>query len=782
MNAIRSVATLFWKDFKAIFVSPLFYIITFFCTAIWSLMFYTGIWQFSQLSLQVASRSRGEMQGLNIQEHLFKNHVGLVNFLMIFAVAALTMRLISEEKRQKTFDLLWTSPVEAWQIVFAKFLSGVAASWVLIFVSSLYPISASLFADFAWGPLLSSYIGMAMVAACYVAAGLFASALTQSSVLSVFIALVFNLSLFLVAIGADLSTNPVVISIFKHIAIMTHFNDLLSGVIKLSSLVLFLSLCLFLGMLAENAIKFSMVSLEGKKVGLASKILFILSGIFGVTTLVSSFLMGAWYDFLWVLLGLAIMFLGLAVALEFTLFSSFLALKTTRRGINVGAVGALIFVLLVAINYITYKRDVTWDVTPNQVNTLSSQTQKVLAALDDHLRIVLLFADPRVRTEVEQQVGPLIRNYENYTKKVVYENHNVVKKPNIAKEFGFNRGAYGLFMSYKGRKKVVKNVSEEDFTKVMTKLTKDEEKVIYFVTGHGEFPLDAKENEPQALSFLKEELESVFYKVKSLNLRNQDVPENASLIAIIGPQRALLDGEIKKLTDFAFNGGRLLIAADPAQEHNVGELTEKLGVEFADHIVLDDTGQLVGRGPTTSFGIPSKASEITRDFPESPSLHTIASPLKKTADAKNFKYEELITSQTKTQSVSELKEDAPVVGNGPFTLGYLVTGKLKRLEPEDGTPTLKTSDSEFKAIIFGDSDFLSNVDIKNQLNYNLALNSINYLTDDTDVIGIRPKMAETTQINMLQTEASIYLLAFILPLPLLFLGGGAVTWFRRRSS
>ncbi len=782
MVSFRSIATIVVKDVKAVFVSPLFYVISALCTAIWSLMFFSGLQNFAELSRRLPIESRGQVSGANIHDQLFKGHISLVNFILIFAVAAITMRLISEEKRNRTFDLLWTSPISATEIILGKFVAGIAVVWTLVALSMAYPISSAFFADLEWMPLISSYLGMFLLGACYVAVGLFASSLTQSSVLSVFIALMMNIGLWLVAMGADMAESPAVVAIFKHISVGLHLQDFMSGVIKLSSIVLFLSICAFLGLLAEISIKFSALSVNAGKISRTSKIFFFLSLIAIVTVFLGRYLIGGWFPFLWILLGVGFFLLGLGFVLEFKVFQSLLGLKTTRKGLNIGAVFFLTTILLGALNFIAFNRDVTWDVTDNKINTLSSQSQKVLKSLDERLRIVLFYVDEKNRTQLEGQIQPLVRKYENYTKNILFESHDANKKPGLANEFGFKSGPYGLYMQYKGRTVPIYQVTEEDLTNAMANLSRDTKKVIYFVEGHGETSLERDGNSRRSISLLKKEMELTFYEIKKLNLRGNEIPKDASVVAIVGPQTPITPGEIEKIVQYAKQGGRILIAADPAEEHNIFELTEKLGVDFSNTIILDENGRLVGRDESTSFGIPSRSGlEITKNFPTSPSMHLVASPLKKhPKTASKFEYEKIVTTDSRTVAVDKFGAKANIVGKGPFTLGFVVKGQIESAaeSAKGGAETPK-----FHAIVYGDSDFLADTDISNQpVNFNLALNSFNYLSDDKEFIGIRPKKKNITQITLTSMNSRLYLLGFCFPIPLLFFAFGSVIWFTRRSS
>jgi ABC-2 type transport system permease protein len=236
---MRAILTLAGRDLKNLLRSPMFYVIAGLCTLLWSYSFMRNL-------LDFADQSRMYMQpgmeaGMNIQRSVFLQHISQINLLFIFVVPALTMRLIAEEKKTRTYDLLLTAPISATQIAVAKFLAGWGAIGVLTGISFLYPLGTRLVADYAMGPLLSAYLGVTLVAASYVAVGIFASSLTESIVLSVVMALIFNVMLWFISQGAAGIGNPIISGVMDYLSMGQHFLNFILGVIKLKSLTFFAS-------------------------------------------------------------------------------------------------------------------------------------------------------------------------------------------------------------------------------------------------------------------------------------------------------------------------------------------------------------------------------------------------------------------------------------------------------------------------------------------------------------------------------------------------------------
>jgi len=114
------------------------------------------------------------------QNSQFTGFLGSILFIYLFAVPLLTMRLFSEEKRQKTDQLLLTSPVSITGIVCGKFLAAMAVYCATLVVTALYTVVIALYGDLQGWEILGSYIGFVFLGACYVSVGLFVSAGTEN--------------------------------------------------------------------------------------------------------------------------------------------------------------------------------------------------------------------------------------------------------------------------------------------------------------------------------------------------------------------------------------------------------------------------------------------------------------------------------------------------------------------------------------------------------------------------------------------------------------------------
>jgi len=249
---ISGVLTVAWKDFRVLVTSPMFLMVAGLCATIWSYNYLPQIFQFERISGRAFQTG-----GINIHQTLFASHIARANIILIFAIPALTMRLLAEEKKLRTYDLLLTVPITAAQIAVGKFIAAFGTGMVLLGISALYPMGTAFFADFSVGPLVSSYVGMAMVTGVYVAVGLFASSVTESVVLSVVLALILNLALWFLGQVVEISDQPVLTAVLEHISVPQQFVSFLKGSLKLSAVTFFTATMAFFVFLTERVVESS---------------------------------------------------------------------------------------------------------------------------------------------------------------------------------------------------------------------------------------------------------------------------------------------------------------------------------------------------------------------------------------------------------------------------------------------------------------------------------------------------------------------------------------------
>jgi len=251
---LQAIFNIFMRDFKGLVFTPMFYFIASLCAFLLSYSFVRNLIDFAYSSS--SPQAMGAIK-YSLHQVVVVSHISITNIILIFAVPAITMKLISEEKKTKTYDLLLTAPITSSQIVIGKFLGGLLASLVLVFISFLYPLGAMLFSEVDFGLLFSSYLGLSFVCAAYVAIGLFCSSLSSSIIASVIMAVVLNLTLWFLSQGTVYSESNLLVSVMDHLSIGDHLFSFIKGSLKLSSIIYFISACAFFIFLSGRVVESS---------------------------------------------------------------------------------------------------------------------------------------------------------------------------------------------------------------------------------------------------------------------------------------------------------------------------------------------------------------------------------------------------------------------------------------------------------------------------------------------------------------------------------------------
>jgi ABC-2 type transport system permease protein len=252
---MNGVLAIFKKEMKGFLLNPNFILVCALMATILSWVFPTSLKMFD-VQLKSAMFSGAMNQNANnIHYGLFLRHLSYVNLILIFVVPALTMRLFSEEKKLKTFDLLLTSPVSSAQIVMGKLFAALGAVFMVMLLTFIYPASTRVFAEFNWSTLIVAYVGIFLVAAVYTAMDLFCSSLTESAIVAYVMAVILNVFIWFIGMGVDVVDSSLARAIFEHISLNQHLSALVEGTVRSTALVFFGSLIFLFGFLCERVVE-----------------------------------------------------------------------------------------------------------------------------------------------------------------------------------------------------------------------------------------------------------------------------------------------------------------------------------------------------------------------------------------------------------------------------------------------------------------------------------------------------------------------------------------------
>lgn len=240
---MRGFAAIVKRELKAQLLSPIVYVFLAMFTLICGYFFYRNYIYFSLLSLQ-SDFGSGSGAVLNISEAVFQPVFSNFVFVLLIMVPLITMRAFSEEKKSGTLELLISYPVRSVDVVLAKLVSSFAMLLVALLLTGLFPVVAAAYGRVESGPILTSYLGLALVGLAFVAVGTFFSSLTENQIIAA--VTTFAVLLLLWALAWTSSFVPGVLgTIVSEMSVYNHFRDFSRGVINSNGVVYFVNITLF---------------------------------------------------------------------------------------------------------------------------------------------------------------------------------------------------------------------------------------------------------------------------------------------------------------------------------------------------------------------------------------------------------------------------------------------------------------------------------------------------------------------------------------------------------
>ena len=252
---MRAVATIFWKEFKSYFISPVGYVVLTGFTALSGFLFY----QFLGVFIRVTSLMRGLMEKGQVvrewtlvddlMEPLFKD----LGLFLIIMVPAVTMRLFAEEKKLRTEELLLTSPVRMGSVVLGKYLAALALLLLMLIPAGVYLIIVLVYGtETDTGTMLAGYGGLFLIAFSLAAIGVFSSTLTENQIISFFVCVILSLFFFTVGLAGNSVQTVTLFSqkinfgeLLRQLSLMEHYNNFVRGMINSADIFYFMALIVF---------------------------------------------------------------------------------------------------------------------------------------------------------------------------------------------------------------------------------------------------------------------------------------------------------------------------------------------------------------------------------------------------------------------------------------------------------------------------------------------------------------------------------------------------------
>lgn len=252
---MRGLFVIASKELGGFYKDPTFYMMMFLITLILSYVYPIQLILFNQMVSAYVMQPGLPPQQLNIHYGVFLRLLSYLNLMLIFIVPALTMKLIAEEKKMRTFDLLLTAPVTSAEIVVGKYVAALGAILGIMSVAFLYPLVTAQFATVQWAPLLIAFLGIFLVGGVYAAMNLFCSSLTESALIAYVMSVILNVSIWFIGMSVEVIDSQTTRQVFEHLSLNTHLAGLVEGTIRSNALIFLLSVIVLFVFLAERVVE-----------------------------------------------------------------------------------------------------------------------------------------------------------------------------------------------------------------------------------------------------------------------------------------------------------------------------------------------------------------------------------------------------------------------------------------------------------------------------------------------------------------------------------------------
>ena len=240
---MKGFSAVFKRELYTFFASPIFYVVGTIFLLLTGYFFYTSVAYFSLISFQAAQNPYMGGQ-VTVNEMIIKPLFDDMSIILLLIVPLLTMRLLAEEKKNGTIELLLTYPLRELAVLLGKYLATLMVLLVLLAVTVIYIFILSWFADPEWGPVLTGYAGLILMTASFVSLGLFTSALTQNQIIAA-VAGFGALLMFWIIGWAGSVSGPAVSGIVHYLSLLEHMDPFSKGVLDSRDLVYYLIFSIF---------------------------------------------------------------------------------------------------------------------------------------------------------------------------------------------------------------------------------------------------------------------------------------------------------------------------------------------------------------------------------------------------------------------------------------------------------------------------------------------------------------------------------------------------------
>jgi len=419
----------------------------------------------------------------------------------------------------------------------------------------------------------------------------------------------------------------------------------------------------------------------------------------------------------------------------------------------------ILTILLIGIIsiFLLHKNPIVFDLTKEKKYSISKELINFLNSLDSPVYVKILYdKGSKEYNDLLDFFGKLAR----YSKKVKYEYLDPRYNFTQANLYGFSSNNQVLIM-YKDRKKYESSgIDQDKFYSIVFNLANQKKGNIAFITGHGEYSID--NTNPDGLSSLKQTLSEEGFNIKVVNLASENLYVNENLLSVIvSPRIDISDFELKKINDYLYNGGRLIVALSfkeysPSKFPNLRKLVNNYGISISDQVAIS----VFTNNPLYVVVFPVNLPYLSNLYNTNLAMF---------APLIIQRYENKANSNIEGASLSEVLTTKAVSAN----IEQLKKGVLQISRDIKEYTVCMMSEKVFKdkkamLLVIGDSNILANSLVSAYDNKSFVMNVIDYMLDQPIAKSLRPNDVPPLPV-VIKREHMIIMYLIYLVLPFVFI-------------
>lgn len=743
--------SLYKKEVQSYFYSPFAYVVSALFLLVFSLSFINGI---STMDSSVLKFS-------------FSNIFYTGFFYFIFLIPLLTMRTFAEERKSHTETLWLSAPITIAQVVFAKFFAVATVFLLMMALSLFFPLVAWWHGSVILTSLICGYLGFFLWSLVCIAIGILISALTDNPIIAAVLgeaAMILVLFLDNLTNTALIQSIPAAAKIFGWFSTETRFGAFSQGLFSLADLVFFLSITLVV-------LVWTVIIIEKRRWSRSDR-------------------------------------RGVKRIIQFLQTDNSISAKNKRFTALAWVLAILVLAIAIPFNLIFERLNVNFDMTPNNLYTLSQTTTDYLEELDAQGIVVdVYFLTEMEELESDLEWLALYRTLLLYNEYACFNlidfdpdtEPEILRKVNPDGVFNLNEAdflfVYGDMvkrlpgtMMYTYQTDENDNVvgaefrAENYFTGYMKTVVEGVMPTVYFLEGHGEIPLSG-------MTMLAANLGNYNYGAQTLNLTTATaVPEDCCILVAAGPQYDLTDDEYNKIYAYTEDGGNIELLMTPNSARTTYPNFERLMSSYCigmnyDRVTETDPNRHSYDDPYAMMCDIAEASLEAKDDLTAALLPTVNNLVTYMPYSRSFYA--LYGTNYGAMSMDTLIRTASTAQSEPWGGLQLdpqtVTGRALPL-------AMYAADSQredSKLVVFGSADIISDAGVSNAYFINplqLFLTTITWMYDSDVDMNIAHKERTYDSLDVNSSAQASGLIALFVGFPAAVALAGVIVWLRRKDA